>query len=144
MREDCTFAPRVEVLVELTRVEALLRVDVFTLSVVVPVRCVVVGEIVLTVVRVVPLLFTRVSTEVDGEVTFVVAEVRLLTFTGVEVVFVCAGRVDTEVLEDADVDVDDGRVVVVDEVLLFVVVCVVRDCVLVRSSPAFRIGVLDA
>lgn len=142
MREDCTFAPRVEVLVELTRVEALLRVDVFTLSVVVPVRCVVVGEIVLTVVRVVPLLFTRVSTEVDGEVTFVVAEVRLLTFTGVEVVFVCAGRVDTEVLEDADVD--DGRVVVVDEVLLFVVVCVVRDCVLVRSSPAFRIGVLDA
>ena len=142
MREDCTFAPRVEVLVELTRVEALLQVDVFTLSVVVPVRCVVVGEIVLTVVRVVPLLFTRVSTEVDGEVTFVVAEVRLLTFTGVEVVFVCAGRVDTEVLEDADVD--DGRVVVVDEVLLFVVVCVVRDCVLVRSSPAFRIGVLDA
>ena len=142
MREDCTFAPRVEVLVELTRDEALLRVDVFTLSVVVPVRCVVVGEIVLTVVRVVPLLFTRVSTEVDGAVTLVVEEVRLVTFTEVDVVFVCVGRVDAEVLEDADVD--DGRVVVVDEVLLFVVVCVIRDCVLVRSSPAFRIGVLDA
>ena len=53
------------------------------LSLVGPTRCVVVGEIVLTVVRVVPLLFTRVSTEVDGAVTFVVAEVRLLTFTGV-------------------------------------------------------------
>ena len=139
MREDCTFAPRVEVLVELTRVEALLRVDV---GVVVSKRCVLAGVIVLTVVRVVPLLFTRVSTEVDGEVTFVVAEVRLLTFTGVEVVFVCAGRVDTEALEAADVD--DGRVVVVEEVLLFVVVCVVLDCVLVRNSPAFRIGVLDA
>ena len=89
MREDCTFAPRVEVLAELTRVEALLRVDVV---VVVSKRCVLAGVIVLTVVRVVPLLFTRVSTEVDGEVTFVVAEVRLLTFTGVEVVFVCAGE----------------------------------------------------
>ena len=139
MREDCTFAPRVEVLAELTRVEALLRVDVV---VVVSKRCVLAGVIVLTVVRVVPLLFTRVSTEVDGEVTFVVAEVRLLTFTGVEVVFVCAGRVDTEAVEAADVD--DGRVVVVEEVLLFVVICVVLDCVLVRNSPAFRIGVLDA
>lgn len=117
MREDCTFAPRVEVLVELTRVEALLRVDVV---VVVSKRCVLAGVIVLTVVRVVPLLFTRVSTEVDGDVTLVAVEVRLLTFTGVEVVFVFVGRVDTDVLEDADVD--DGRVVPVEDGLLFVVV----------------------
>lgn len=126
----------------MTRVDVLFRVDVLVLSLVGPTRCVVVGEIVLTVVRVVPLLFTRVSTEVDGEVTLVVEEVRLLTFTGVDVAFVCVGRVDTEVLEDEDVD--DGRVVVEDEVLLLVVVCVFRGCVVVRNSPAFRIGVFDA
>ena len=138
-RVDCVFVVRVDVLL---RVETALRLDVLLRSTVVAVRCAEELVIVLTVVRAVPLLFTRVSTEVDGEVTFVVAEVRLLTFTGVEVVFVCAGRVDTEALEAADVD--DGRVVVVEEVLLFVVVCVVLDCVLVRNSPAFRIGVLDA
>lgn len=120
LREDCAFVLRVDVVVELTRVDVLLRVDVFTLSVVVPVRCVVVGVIVLTVVRVVPLLFTLDSTEVDGEVTLVVEEVRLVTFTEVDVVFVCVGRVDAEVLEDADVD--DGRVVPVEDGLLFVVV----------------------
>ena len=111
LREDCAFVLRVDVVVELTRVDVLL---------VVPVRCVVAGDIVLTVVRVVPLLFTLVSTEVDGDVTLVAVEVRLLTFTGVEVVFVCVGRVDTDVLEDADVD--DGRVVPVEDGLLFVVV----------------------
>ena len=90
-RVDCVFVARVDVLL---RVETALRLDVLLRSTVVAVRCAEELVIVLTVVRAVPLLFTRVSTEVDGVDTLAAVEdVRLLVLTAVVSDVVCVGRV---------------------------------------------------
>ena len=90
-RVDCVFVVRVDVLL---RVETALRLDVLLRSTVVAVRCAEELVIVLTVVRAVPLLFTRVSTEVDGVDTLAAVEdVRLLVLTAVVSDVVCVGRV---------------------------------------------------